>query len=138
MKTIVKFKEPTHWKTLSGWWDERNFPCPPLEFLPRRGAVVMIDDKPVCAGFITFTDAGCAVIGHLVSDPKVEGQIRHAALDDLIQYLIETARMFGFKAVFASASQNLPKLKERFEKLGFQQTDSNINCFGRILCPMDS
>lgn len=129
---IVKYK-PHHYELIGGWWDAREFPAPPKELLPRRGAVIEIDDEPICAGFITFTDANCAVICHLVSNPKASGLKRNDALDYLLSYLIDTARRFSYKAVFASASNDLPKLMERFAKHELFLTDKNINAFGRFL-----
>ena len=128
---VDKFDPKKHWLMLQNWWSERKFKSPPLNFLPPTGAIVNIHNTPVCAGFLTKTDANCAVIGHLVSDPRVFGEHRHEALDALLFNLINEAQNKGFHFVFAST--NLPDLQKRYEKHGLLLTDEKINVYGRDL-----
>lgn len=130
--TVVQFDAKKHWLLLQLWWSERKFNCPPLELMPQTGYLVSLNDQAVCAGFLTLTDAGVAVMGHFVSDPRVPGEHRHGALDLLISKLIDKAKQSQFKYLFCST--NLPDLEERFKRHGFEMTDSKINVYGRNLC----
>lgn len=128
----VKFDAKKHWLLLQLWWSERKFTPPPLEFMPPTGFVVLMNEHPVCAGFLTMTDANVCVLGHLVSDPRVAGEYRHGAMDYLMNCLIAKAKASDMKMVFAST--NLSGLQERYQKHGFQLTDEKINVYGRSLC----
>jgi hypothetical protein len=116
---------------LERFWEERNFPSPPPEFLPPTGLLVKYEDTIVCAGFLFKTDAKVACIGHLISNPSTPGVIRNSALNLLLVSLESIARKEGFGMI--SSSTNLERLMRRYEKLGFIKTDDNVSHFGRIV-----
>lgn len=129
---ILQFNKEKHWVMLQLWWSERKFPSPPLEFMPPYGAIVEINGEPVCAGFLTMTDCGAAVIGHLASDPRVPGEYRNEGLDYLLAFLADVARNLDIRILFMST--NIPSLKMRFERHNFKLTDENVSVYGRYLC----
>ncbi len=133
MTEIFQYDKNLHYELFKQWWDARSFPAPNADFLPAMGAMVYEDKAPVCGGFLFQTDGGTAVIGHLVSNPGASGAARDRCLDLLLNQFVAKARLNGFKVV--SCSTNLPKLMERFVRLGFTKTDENVSHFGRLLCP---
>lgn len=133
--SIVTFRATRHWNLLEVWWKERNFQNPPLELMPKTGVVVKVDGLFVAAGFLTRTDTAACVIGHLVSDPRASGRDRDEALNKVIDFLVQRAKIERFKFVFMST--NIKSLQERYLSHGFTLTDENINVYGRPLCHGD-
>jgi hypothetical protein len=114
------------------WFEKRKFPSPNPDFLPPTGAVVFFGSTPVCGGFLFKSDANAAILGHLVSDPDISGDIRNECLDALIDELSLWAECDGFKMICCST--NIDKLMTRFENHGFTKTDVGVSNFGRIVC----
>lgn len=133
--TMILFDAKKHWNLLEVWWKERGFIAPPLELLPPTGVIARVDGQFVCAGFLTKTDAGAAVLGHFVSDPEATSEHRHEALDAVISFLVQTAKFDNFKYAFMST--NLPNLETRYLAHNFIKTDEKINVYGRSLCHGD-
>ncbi len=130
---LVRYTEESHRELLDAWFGARKFPTLDARFLPKVGAVIFAENsRPICAGFLFQTDANTACIAHLVSDPGVEGPVRHEALDFLIMSLALVAGEEGFELLTCSA--NIPKVQKRFERLGFEKTDENVAHFRRELC----
>ena len=72
--TVFKYDPETHYDLLKSWFDLRQFPAPNPRFLPPIGAIVFFCEMPVCGGFLFRSDAGAAIIGHLVSNPDEIGR----------------------------------------------------------------
>lgn len=130
--SIFKYEPEKHFDLLKSWFDLRQFPAPNPRFLPPIGAIVFFGEMPICGGFLFRSDAGAAIIGHLVSNPDAPGDIRHAGLDALIESLTHAAVNEGFEMICCST--NLPRLMERFERHGFTKTDEGVANFGRVIC----
>lgn len=126
-----KLNMETDFPLMCEWFREREFPAPVPEYLPPDGLMVLSDAQPICGGFLFKTNANIAIIGHLVSDKKVDFQTRSKALDYLLMSLQALAKKEKFELVVAST--NLPRLMERFEKLGLTKTDESVSQFGRVL-----
>lgn len=130
--TGFQYESEKHFDLLKSWFDLRQFPAPNPRFLPKIGMVVYFGELPVCAGFLFQSDAGAAIIGHLVSNPDAPGMIRNSGLDALIETLTREAVELGFEMVCCST--NLPRLMERFERHCFTRTDEGVANFGRVIC----
>jgi hypothetical protein len=113
------------------WRKKRHLPVVPMSFLPPCGAVVSIDGKDVAAGFVVKTDAGYAVLNGLVSDPDAPREHRESAVTRLLDDLMLVAKQEGFSVV--SASTNLERLSQRYDKLGFTRTDKGITAFVKVI-----
>lgn len=132
MITTELFSAEKHYEKIAGWFAKRNFPAPNPRYLPQIGAVAYCGDRAIGCGFLFRTDAGYAVIGHLGTDPDASGKERNAALDAIMHMLTGIAIGQGFELV--SCSTSIPKLMERFERLGFEKTDTEVSIFRRIVC----
>jgi hypothetical protein len=118
-------------------FEARKFPAPNRRFVPRQAVLAygVNDGKPdqlVGGGFLFLSDANAAIIGHLVTNPKAPGPVRHEALDSIIECLWRKATSQGFEMVCCSTDNE--KLMERFTRLGFAKTDEGVSNFGRIVC----
>lgn len=116
---------------LKSWWETRKFPPANPAFMPPTGILVSCEGEPICAGFLFKSDANAAILGNIVSSPTAMGDLRHRALDALLETLVAIAKGEGFGMVCCST--DLPRLMKRFEKHGFAQTDEAVHHFGRIL-----
>jgi hypothetical protein len=131
--SLVDFDLAEHGAILHGWFEKRSFPAPDPNYFPGVGVVALFQGVPVAAGFAYRTDAKLAIIGHLVTDPDASGDKRNAALDAVIQTLTRIAQAEGYELV--SCATDLPKLMDRFERLGFSKTDEGVSHFRRnLLC----
>lgn len=128
--TIHDFREENY-EMIKSWWIARGAPPALYEHLPPTGIVIALDGRAICAGFLFLTDANIGCIGNLVSDPKVQKDLRQPSIDFLVKFLTGRAKDRGYSMVVCST--NIPKLQDRFKALGFIETDKNVSQFGRIL-----
>ncbi len=118
---IRKLKEED-WDTLCSWW--RWWPKwePPVkDFLPENGTgglIVEINNIPVVAGFIYFTNSKTALLEWIVSNPNYRETDRKDAIEALIMASEEYIKQKDYKYVFAVMQHK--KLIETHEKLGWK------------------
>lgn len=105
---------------VNSWLEERKLPILHQTFLPLTGFIV----ENTAVGFLYKSDSSICWIEWLVSNSKVDKEIRSAALDLVIDNLLSEAKAWGAKAVFTSVDN--PKLLERYKKHGFQVSDTNV------------
>lgn len=86
----------------------------------------------MACGFLFKTDAKVAMVGNLVTNPEADADIRHKALNQIINVLGKVALDEGFRLL--TCATNIDKLGHRFEDLGFEKTDVNVSHFRRDLC----
>ena len=68
---IRKLNPSDYEDVLVKWWKDWNFEPPSKSFLPDQGEgglMVLLNDKPVCAGFIYFTNSKVSWIEWIISD----------------------------------------------------------------------
>ena len=124
----VRKYNKTDYSTLVSWWkqyqDWEKSPVPEA-ILPPYGAVIEIDNKPICAGFLYETKGnGCSWMEWIVADPKADKTARDESLDKLIDTILNHAKAEGYNFVFTSVMH--PKLIERLDKHGFMKGDANM------------
>ena len=127
---IEPFKHHLHYPVIQSWWKAKERPPTEPWFLPPLGKIVSFDQSFLVAGFLYRTDGNIASIGALVATP-VENPHHGEALEFLLQTLYTEAKNMGFGMV--TAATNLPRLKERFVKLGLHVADENVSHFGGLL-----
>lgn len=120
-----------HFPLMVRWWEKRKFPPADISLTPKRGHMTHFRGQPIAGGFLFKSDANVAIIGNIVSDPESPRAIRSDAVDLLILSLADLAKDEGFAMV--SCSTNLPRLMDRYVRLGFTKTDQNVSHFGRVL-----
>lgn len=128
---VREFDRGNDYALAASWWEKRHYLVAPMFMLPPNGLVVCDGDTPVAIGFLMRTDAGVAGPCHLVSNPDEPGEIRHQALDLLIQSLIERAKELGHRVICAET--NLERLVERYKNLGFTVTDTGVFAMMKVV-----
>lgn len=132
MKYQIRAFEEQDFPVMTSWFSKRNFPPPEKELLPKIGGVIEFENQAIAMGFVFRTDTPIAIISHLVSDPSSSKEIRREAVDELVRGLFTVAKEWGYTSI--SCATNIPKLGERFEKIGFIKTDENVSHYRSDIC----
>ena len=101
---IQKLKENDYEKLLVNWWKDWGWQAPAQDFLPENGEgglMVMVDNKPVCAGFIYISNSKVAWVEWIISDKKHKKK-RKEAINLLLDKLIFTCKNLNMKYIFAT------------------------------------
>lgn len=128
---VTPFFVSQHFPMITSWWKAMNFPVMESKYLPPTGFLVVDPEGAICAGFLYKADGGVCTIGHIVANPERVGDTRSEAIDLLITQLLGSAKEAGYDMVGASVGANLKRMNHRYRKLGFTQTDENINMLAR-------
>lgn len=113
------------------WISKRGLQKQDQAFYPPNGRTIVHEETLICVGFLTKTDAGYSAIGNFMSNPDVSREIRHEAMNLLIQELLELSRNNGFLHV--AASSNNKKLLEFYKENGFAEVEEGLTVFIRGL-----
>ena len=109
------------WETLCSWWKWwPKWEAPVKDFLPENGTgglIVEINNIPVVAGFIYFTNSKTALLEWIVSNPNYRETNRKDAIEALITASEEYIKQKDYKYVFAVMQHK--KLIQTHEKLGW-------------------
>lgn len=114
--------EESDFPTLLKWWEFWKFAAPAKEFLPDNGTCgIMLEDqfgRPLCAGFIYFTNSQACWLEFIVSSPDVKDKAKRKwMLQKLIGFLSQFAEEEGARWIFTSVKNK--SLAERFGECGF-------------------
>ncbi len=123
------FDRGTHQHLIYQWFAERQLEAPDMTQLPRTGAVVFLENRPMAIGFLIRTDAGIAVIDRLVTNPAIVKAERQKALEHGVGVLVHMATREGFNEIVISS--DIAKLWPRFEQMGFTVCLKNVSVFRR-------
>ena len=101
---IRKLNPSDYEDVLVKWWKDWNFEPPSKSFLPDQGEgglMVLLNEKPVCAGFIYFTNSKVSWIEWIISDKKHRVK-RKECLRMLIENLTSVSKKNGMEYIFAN------------------------------------
>src|SRR5258705_9376147 len=98
--TVDRYDPLKHYLTFASWYAPRVATVVGPEFLPKVGFVV----PGVAMGFLYQTDSAVAHIEGLVANPKVSGEDRLRAIDEVVHAIIGEARKLGFKVLQGTTS----------------------------------
>ena len=101
---IRKLNPSDYEDVLVKWWRDWNFEPPSKSFLPDQGEgglMVLLNEKPVCAGFIYFTNSKVSWIEWIISD-KNHRVKRKECLKMLIENLTSVSKNNGMEYIFAN------------------------------------
>lgn len=116
--TEVKQIDDELYDVICGWWRDHGWPVLPKELLPKHGYIVVLDGRPVIAGFL-YKDvtASFGMIEWIVADPKSTRDDRDKCFPSLIEKLLSSATECGVKLLVTTAIHK--SLIGRLEKSGF-------------------
>tara|TARA_R110000824_G_scaffold116333_1_gene267710 strand:+ start:133 stop:543 length:411 start_codon:yes stop_codon:yes gene_type:complete len=124
--SIRKLNPSDYEDVLVGWWKDWGWQAPAKDFLPENGEgglMVMLDDKPVCAGFMYVTNSQVSWVDWIISDNKIEDKaLRHEAVKFLITVLTNICQDNGSKYIYALLRHE--GLTKTYEELGYIKGDS--------------
>lgn len=103
------------------WWRAQKWPPVSADHLSENGFII----PGYTAGWIYSTDSAIAWMEFIVANPNTGPEERAQALDALISTMINWTVNRGFTKIFTSV--NHPRLKERYAKHGFVETDTGMS-----------
>lgn len=106
---------------LNKWLKARG--KPPLEWddVPKHGVI----EDDVAVGFLCTTDSDTAFLDGFVSNPHADGDLRHDAFLEIVEWAYGMAEIFGYKKVIALTKDE--GLIKRAINFGFEPVD--LFCF---------
>tara|TARA_R100001440_G_scaffold75733_1_gene103793 strand:+ start:896 stop:1297 length:402 start_codon:yes stop_codon:yes gene_type:complete len=118
---IRKLNPSDYDDVLVKWWKDWGFEPPRKDFLPEEGEgglMVLLNNKPICAGFIYFTNSKVSWIEWIISDKdhRIE---RKKTLKMLIENLTSVSKKNGMKYIFANNNNRF--LIETYLNLNFKK-----------------
>lgn len=117
MIAVVPYK-PYNAPQLRQWLDARGMTATSLDDLPEVGFIaISAEGAEIGAGFLRKIEGGYAMIDSLVTNPSASPEDRHAAMDKIMQKLIDTARKRNIRYLLGSTVDENTRL--RAERLGF-------------------
>jgi hypothetical protein len=119
--SIRKLKPSDYEEVLVGWWKDWGFGAPVKDFLPENGEgglMVLFNNKPVCAGFVYFTNSKVSWIEWIISD-KNHREKRKESLKMLIENLTLVSKQNEMKYIFANNNNRF--LIETYLNLDFKK-----------------
>ena len=123
------YSKTEHLPILENWVRDWELDAEVLLMNPPTGRIMYVNDKPICAGFLTKTDTGVAMISGLICDKKSDKHIRSMCLDGLINKLEILAQVMGFRMMCVSTL--VPEVVTRFEKFGYNVLPEKYINLGR-------
>ena len=126
MITIKLIRTEEFYPTMSRWAKGRNFPLPPLSFLPTNTAVAFnAENEPVYSISLYHTDSEVLWIGWELSDSDVDLESRKKATPVILKHIEEYAKVNGYKHILTTS--DTPPVELALNRAGFIKADTNIN-----------
>lgn len=94
-----------------------------MKTLPKIGYIAFLGDTAIAAGFLRRVEGGYAQLDTLVSNPHFGSQVRHIAIDKVVQSLLDEAKLLKLQGVIAFTSDE--GVLKRAEAIGFHVLESH-------------
>lgn len=98
---MIKYEKSKHLAYVIDWLVLRGLDPAVSYDLAEVGWVAYGTDYPVAIGFLRRMEGGHAMIDGLVTNPKATRAERNDGINDVILFLIDTAKTLGFKKLLA-------------------------------------
>lgn len=122
----IKLKDTLDfYPTMEEWAKERNFPLPPLSFLPTKTIVGYKDETPVYSICIYHTDSEVMWIGWELSNKRSELSDREIISKQLINYIELYATSLEYKHIITTSGT--PQVEKLLNYGGYLKGDENVN-----------
>jgi hypothetical protein len=95
-----------------------------MKTLPKNGYIVLMNGHPIAAGFLRRLEGGYAQIDGLTSNPHFGSQIRHKAIDLVVEHLISDAKTLKLKGILALTKEQ--SIVNRAKDKGFQVVEQTV------------
>ena len=105
------------WETLSDWWKAWNWPVMAKDMLPDNGTggiMVENEGENIVAGFLYWSNSKLVWLDWIISNPKVNRDIRQEAIKKLILTAEHMTKEAGSRYMMSiSRSNSLLKIHEK-------------------------
>lgn len=111
-------------ETINTWLIARDKKQWEASTLPENGLIAYSDNVPIAAAFLRLCEGQFGMIDALVTNPEISGELRHIAIDQVINRLLSLANSLHLKALLAFSVDK--GTLERAERLGFEKRSETI------------
>jgi N-acetylglutamate synthase-like GNAT family acetyltransferase len=118
--TIRLLNKKTELETVNGWLPY----VVTHDQLPGHTFCAVVKGKLVAMAALRLMEGDVCFIDSMATDPKVEGKIRHEALDKLTDTILELGKNLGFKRIFATTKEEC--IVERAKRHGFKLSNEQV------------
>ena len=97
------------WETLSDWWKAWNWPVMAKDMLPDNGTggiMVENEGENIVAGFLYWSNSKLVWLDWIISNPKVNRDIRQEAIKKLILTAEHMTKQAGSKYMMSISRSN--------------------------------
>lgn len=121
---IEKYEKKRHIKVIGRFLHERSIDQDFLSLLPEHGYIAYLDDHPIACGFLRKCEGGIGIVDSFCSNPKMPGQLRHQALDLIINKLVRDCKELNIKGLIAFSSDS--SIIQRSLRHNFMKLDQQV------------
>lgn len=126
MIRINLIRTDAFYNTMEVWASQRNFPLPPLSFLPSNTMVAFNkEDEPLYSICIYHTDSEVFWIGWELSNPNSDRGLRKKAVPILLKHIEKYGKAHGYKHIITTSGT--PSVEKMLNLASFIKADTNIN-----------
>lgn len=114
---IVEF-EDKHLDTLRQWLFQRKMRSALADELPKLAYIAILGQEAIAISSLRMIEGGFALIDSLITNPLSKPELRHKAIDLIVEQLIRKAKDLKLKRVIAHTKDQ--GILERSQKHGFE------------------
>lgn len=114
---VIKYSNSKHFNALINILQERNCYLPTKEEMPKTGYVAIEGASLIAAAFIRRVEGGHGQLDGLTTNPKAPSELRHEAIDRVVQSCINRAKELNIRNIVAFTQDVMTK--ERSLRHGF-------------------
>src|SRR3989442_660241 len=96
---IEKYMSQDHNSFVTDWLQKRDLPNSLAFDLPEVGFIVSERGEPIAVGFIRRCEGNCGMIDSLISNPDAPSDMRHSAIDLVVDQVLKTAKDLELKSL---------------------------------------
>lgn len=117
---LIRFNVHEDLEHINAWLSKHTMPPVTRLDLPEMGYMAWERGKPVAAIFMRRAEGSMGIVDSLISNPEAAPDIRHLALDALINHIVEQAKRAKIKVLLGYTRDK--STLERSVRLGFAQS----------------
>lgn len=115
---LRRYRKQDYWN-LNALCHFRGCYFPPEDEMPKLGWLAIDEKRVVAMAFLRKVEGGYAILDGVITNPLIDGTVRHQALDALFAKAMEEGRKRGFKAILGTSTDVSTIM--RSEKFGFEK-----------------
>jgi hypothetical protein len=128
---MIKQIDDDLYQTVCTWWVARGWPELPQGFLPKRGYVAFVGEKPIIAGFLYKDETSYfGMMEWIVAAPDASKEEKTIGFNELCEHISQVAKNAGVKLLMTAV--NNPSLQQRYENNGFNPTDTGMTHLQKV------